>query len=124
MLKGENEKIASRLKEARGMRGVSQKALAEMCGWTQSRIGNYESGIRCIGVSDAIILSKFLGMAPAELMFGKDDSMSLCNDEKKLLHIFRQLPKPDQKQMLRVFSRRLKEIDEYVEKYLKGRHPR
>ncbi|WP_257332556.1 helix-turn-helix domain-containing protein [Raoultella planticola] len=118
MRKGENEKIASRLKEARGMRGVSQKALAEMCGWAQSRIGNYESGIRRIDVNDAITLSKYLSMEPSELMFGKDDSTPHlpCSDEKKLLCIFRKLPKNEQRKMLRAFNRRLKEINEYVEK--------
>ncbi|MBI6135057.1 helix-turn-helix transcriptional regulator [Serratia marcescens] len=26
--------------------GITQAALAKVCGWTQSRIANYESGIR------------------------------------------------------------------------------
>ncbi|EPE1080005.1 helix-turn-helix domain-containing protein, partial [Escherichia coli] len=41
-----NDKIAMRLKERRQKLGLSQGKLAEICGWTQSRIGNYEAGSR------------------------------------------------------------------------------
>ncbi|MGE0970809.1 helix-turn-helix domain-containing protein [Klebsiella sp. WOUb02] len=126
MLKGDNEKIAYRLKEAREMRGISQKTLAEMCGWTQSRIGNYESGIRSIGAKDAITLSEHLGLPPAELIFGKDENTTnvLADNEKELLWLFRQLPIAEQKKILKDCNLRLKELDKYVEKYLQGRHKR
>lgn len=50
-----NDKIAMRLKERRQKLGLSQGKLAEICGWTQSRIGNYEAGSRNVGVHDAVV---------------------------------------------------------------------
>lgn len=118
-----NEKIAMRLKKARERRGISQKTLAELCGWAQSRIGNYESGARSIGADDALTLSKELFLSPAELMFGEPDELPLTisEKEKELLQLFNQLPEPEQDRMIDIFQVRLEEIDEYVEKYLRSR---
>ncbi|AUV01658.1 transcriptional regulator [Enterobacter hormaechei] len=119
-----NEEIAARIKKAREKRGISQKTLAEMCGWAQSRIGNYESGARGVGADDAIILSRALDMSPAEIMFGEQTSsldILLQEKERKLLELFKQLPESDQDKMIDLFRIRLKEIDDYVEKYLRGR---
>ncbi len=67
------EDIAARIKRIREERGLSQKALAELCGWaSQSRIGNYESGSRSVSVDDATVIAKALGVTPAELLFGDD----------------------------------------------------
>lgn len=67
------EDIAGRIKRLREDKGLSQKALAELCGWaSQSRIGNYESGTRSVSVDDATVIAKALGVAPAELLFGDD----------------------------------------------------
>lgn len=67
------ESIAARIKRIREGKGLSQKALAELCGWaSQSRIGNYESGSRSVSVDDAEVIAKALGVSPAELLFGDD----------------------------------------------------
>ena len=67
------EDIAGRIKRLREDKGLSQKALAELCGWaSQSRIGNYESGTRSVSVDDATVIAKALGVAPPELLFGDD----------------------------------------------------
>lgn len=67
------ETIAARIKRLREIKGLSQKALAELCGWaSQSRIGNYESGTRSVSVEDAEVIAKALGVATAELLFGDD----------------------------------------------------
>lgn len=67
------EDIAARIKRIREDRGLSQRALAELCGWaSQSRIGNYESGARSVSVDDAAVIAKALGITPAELLFGDD----------------------------------------------------
>ncbi|HCR3021408.1 TPA: helix-turn-helix domain-containing protein [Serratia marcescens] len=119
-----NEKIAARLKLAREKRGISQKTLAEWCGWAQSRIGNYESGARNIGIDDAITLSRVLGLRPAELVFGDEDSPEnwMNENQKKMLDLFNQLPEAEQERMIDLFQLRLKELDDYVEKYLRGRY--
>ena len=119
-----NDKIVTRLKQAREKRGISQKVLAEWCGWAQSRIGNYESGSRSIGIDDAVIIAKALGLRPSELIFGEEDTPEVwMNDkQKKMLALFNQLPEAEQERMIDLFQVRLKEIDEYVEKYLRGRY--
>lgn len=118
-----NDKIAMRLKERRQKLGLSQGKLAEICGWTQSRIGNYEAGSRNVGVHDAVVLGKALGISPPELLFGEQESSELWLNEsqRKLLELFNQLPCSEQQRMIELFEVRLKEIDEYVEKYLRGR---
>lgn len=117
------EQIAARLKELRTRRGLSQGRLAALCGWSQSRIGNYESGTRSIGHDDAIIMAKNLGVTPGELVFGDqgDPEKWLNEKQKKILELFDQLPETEQDSMISVAQLRLKELDEYVEKYLKGR---
>lgn len=117
-----NEQVASRLKQAREQKGLSQKALADMCGWVQSRIGNYESGSRNIGIDDAIKLAKALKIQPADLIFGEDATDSwLTPKHKRLITLFDQLPPDEQDKMIDLFQQRLSEIDNFVEEYLRGR---
>ncbi|EIX9031719.1 MULTISPECIES: helix-turn-helix domain-containing protein [Klebsiella] len=117
-----NEQIAARLKQAREQRGLSQKALAEICGWAQSRVGNYESASRTIGIDDAVALAKALKMSPSELIFGEDSTQEwLTPQHRRLISLFDQLPESEQERMIDLFQVRLKEIDDYVEKYLRGR---
>lgn len=117
-----NDEIAARLKKARENRGISQKALAEICGWAQSRIGNYESGSRTIGIDDAIALAGALNIPPMDLIFGSEATETwLSPRHKQLLSLFDQLPESEQDRMLDLFQVRLKELDDYVERYLRGR---
>ncbi|EKQ5340729.1 helix-turn-helix domain-containing protein [Salmonella enterica] len=118
-----NDEIAMRLKERRQKLGLSQGKLAEICGWTQSRIGNYEAASRNVGVYDAVVLGEALGISPPELLFGERDSSQawLSDQHKKLLELFNQLPSSEQQRMIDLFEVRLKEIDDYVETYLRNR---
>ncbi|EHL6631259.1 helix-turn-helix domain-containing protein [Salmonella enterica] len=118
-----NDEIAMRLKERRQKLGLSQGKLAEICGWTQSRIGNYEAGSRNVGVYDAVVLGEALSIPPPELLFGEKDSSQawLSEHHKKLLELFNQLPSSEQQRMIDLFEIRLKEIDDYVETYLRNR---
>ena len=117
-----NSSIAARLKQAREQKGLSQAKLAELCGWVQSRIGNYEAGRRSVGVDDAMTIAQALGINPAEVIFGDDHAESwLTPRHRKLIALFDQLPESEQDRMMDTFQLRLKEIDEYVEKYLRGR---
>ncbi|EKG6611215.1 helix-turn-helix domain-containing protein [Salmonella enterica] len=118
-----NDEIAMRLKGRRQKLGLSQGKLAEICGWTQSRIGNYEAGSRNVGVYDAVVLGEALGISPPELLFGEKDSSQawLSDQHKKLLELFNQLPSSEQQRMIDLFEVRLKEIDDYVETYLRNR---
>lgn len=46
-------------------------------------------------------------------------ALNLMNGDST--ELYRQLPEEEQKNMLRIFSIRLKELDELYEKYMKGR---
>jgi galactokinase len=55
--------------------------------------------------------------------FGEQRSIELVNRQtKRVLSLFNQLPEAEQERMIDTFELRLKEIDEYVEKYLRGRY--
>ncbi|OUF48061.1 hypothetical protein AZ044_002317 [Pluralibacter gergoviae] len=49
------------------------------------------------------------------------ESAGLKPNEAKMLQLFRQLPESEQEKMVDLFQMRLKELDDYVEKYLRGR---
>lgn len=53
----------NRIADERKKLGITQAALAKVCGWTQSRIANYESGIRVPGLN----ASRHLVMAFSKL---------------------------------------------------------
>jgi len=120
-----SETIGERLKYLRSKKNLSQAQLSKMCGWaTASRVGNYEAGVRNIGADDAVVLARVLGTTPSELLFGEPGDPSQWLDEKqtKLLELFRQLPETEQDRMIDLFQLRLKELDDYMEKYLRGRY--
>ncbi|EOT1929926.1 helix-turn-helix domain-containing protein [Serratia marcescens] len=124
-MKTMSEIIGERLKSLREKKNLSQAQLSKLCGWsTASRVGNYELGVRNVGVDDAVILAKVLGTTPSELLFGDqgDPSNWLTDKQKKVIDLFNQLPEAEQERMIDLFQLRLKEIDDYVEKYLRGRY--
>lgn len=118
-----NEQIASRLKAAREKKGISQKTLADRCGWAQSRIGNYESGARAIGLDDAVIMAKELGIPAVELVFGGEGQglRRLNEKQTQMLDLFDQMLERDQENMIRAFSKHLQDTDILVEKYIRLR---
>ncbi|AWS78577.1 helix-turn-helix domain-containing protein [Enterobacter hormaechei] len=123
-MKTMSEIIGERLKALREHRKLSQAQLSKLCGWaTGSRIGNYELGVRNIGVDDAIILARVLDTSPSYILFGDETSkgQELPEKQRRMLKLFTQLPESEQDKMIDLFEIRLREIDEYVEKYLKGR---
>jgi transcriptional regulator with XRE-family HTH domain len=119
------EEIGERIKALRTEKGLSQGQLAKLCGWSgASRVANYESGTRNVGVDDAVSLAKALGTSPVMILFGEqgDPSQWLSDKQKRVLSLFDQLPESEQARMIDTFEIRLKEIDDYVEKYLRGRY--
>lgn len=60
---------AEMLKTLRELQGLTQKGLAELCGWEQSNISALESGRQQIGRERAIKLGKALKVHPAVLLF-------------------------------------------------------
>lgn len=62
--------LAERIKRARKNAGLSQAQLAEACGWSQSRVGNYEAGSREPSFADIDSMAKALRVSQAELLLG------------------------------------------------------
>nr|DAI90062.1 MAG TPA: Repressor protein CI [Caudoviricetes sp.] len=69
------EKIKSRRRELR----LSQQQLADRLGWRQSRIGNYEAGVRDIGTGDLRSIAEALEMTFDELVSGNYASTNIGN---------------------------------------------
>ena len=118
------ETIGERLRALRIEKGMSQAQLAKLCGWsTASRVANYEIGSRNIGADDAITLSRFLDASPSYILFGdtENSGQQLPEKQRRLLTLYEQLPESEQERMIDLFEMRLKELDDYVEKYLRGR---
>lgn len=75
-----------------------------------------------ISKKSALAIADAVGISVAWLL-GEDvgEKDGLKPDEQRLLKLYRQLPEEEQQNMLRIFSIRLKELDELYEKYMKGR---
>ncbi|MDZ4030228.1 MULTISPECIES: helix-turn-helix domain-containing protein [Kluyvera] len=124
-MKSMAEIIGERLKSLRERKKLSQAQLSKLCGWsTASRVGNYEGGLRNIGVDDAITLARYLDTTPSFILFGDEQNkgQELPEKQRRLLLLFDQLPSAEQDKMIDLFEVRLKEIDDYVAKYLQGRY--
>lgn len=64
--------IGARIKEARKAAGLTQEALAARCGWEgNSRIGNYEKGIREPNAADMALIATATGESAAYLWTGE-----------------------------------------------------
>lgn len=63
--------LAQRIKHFRKAKGLSQQSLAHACGWeSQSRIGNYERGIREPNLADIEKMASALKITLGELLPG------------------------------------------------------
>ncbi len=113
--------IARRIAEIRLNRGWSQTAVAQACGWSQTRLSGYEQATRKISIDDATTLSRALGVNPVELIFGDVSALdALTGDQRELLNVYKRLPAAEQVRMLELFKMRLNEIENYVAEYLKN----
>lgn len=65
-----NAQCATRIKTLRLARELTQSQLAILCGWSQSRIANYENASREPSFCDINIMAKALGVTPGHLLFG------------------------------------------------------
>jgi len=77
-----NESIAQRIKRLRGIAKLSQAKLAEACGWSQSRIGNYEAGTREPSFADIETMTKALRVDKSELLLDMRSGLPGQNDEQ------------------------------------------
>lgn len=63
--------VGQRIRDARTAAQLKQPELAAKCGWTQSRISNYERGERQPGLDDLAVIAKALNIPVQELAFNQ-----------------------------------------------------
>ena len=115
-----NNQLIARLEEIT-QRGISKADMARIAGVTPQAVnGWFKKGV--ISKKSAIALAEAANVSVTWLLGEKvSEDSGLKPNESKMLRLFRQLPEAEQERMIDTFEVRLKEIDEYVEKYLRGR---
>jgi transcriptional regulator with XRE-family HTH domain len=116
-----SELLVSRLTEITE-RGISKADMARIAGVTPQAVnGWFKRG--AISKKSAIAIAEAAGVSITWLL-GEEvsEESGLKPNEDKMLQLFRQLPESEQERMIDLFQIRLKEIDDYVEKYLRGRY--
>lgn len=99
-------------------RGVTKADMARIAGVTPQAVnGWFKKGV--ISKRSALAIADAVGISVAWLL-GEDvgEKDGLKPDENRLLELYRQLPEEEQKNMLRIVSLRLKELDELYAKYM------
>ena len=106
-----NPLLVDRLSELNG-RGMTKSDMARVAGVTpQSVNGWFKKGV--ISKKSALAVADAAGVSVPWLL-GEDvgEKDGLKPDEQRLLELYRQLPEEEQRNMLRIVSLRLKELDE------------
>ncbi|HAU5789435.1 helix-turn-helix domain-containing protein [Citrobacter freundii] len=115
-----NNQLVARLEEIT-QRGISKADMARIAGVTPQAVnGWFKKGV--ISKKSAIAIAEAANVSVTWLLGEKvSEDSGLKPNESKMLNLFRQLPEAEQERMIDTFALRLKEIDDYVEKYLRGR---
>ena len=115
-----NNQLVARLEEIT-QRGISKADMARIAGVTPQAVnGWFKKGV--ISKKSAIAIAEAANVSVTWLLGEKvSEDSGLKPNESKMLNLFRQLPEAEQERMIDIFALRLKEIDDYVEKYLRGR---
>lgn len=115
-----NNQLVSRLEEIT-QRGISKADMARIAGVTPQAVnGWFKKGV--ISKKSAIAIADAANVSVTWLL-GEEvsEDSGLKPNENKMLRLFRQLPEAEQERMIDTFELRLKEIDDYVERYLRSR---
>lgn len=119
-MKDFDNRLISRLAELNN-KGFSKADMARAANVSKQAVtGWFRTGT--ISKASALAVADASGVSISWL-FGKkvDEAHGLKEREMRMLNVFRQLPGPEQDHMIDLFQVRLREIDEYVDKYLRGR---
>ena len=110
-----------RLIELMDLKGATKADLARVAGVSPQSVNNWFTR-GAIGKNSALKIADAYGVSVAWIL-GEEvhESSGLRDKERRMLELFNQLPEAEQDRMIDTFERRLKEIDDYVEKYLRGR---
>lgn len=112
--------LISRLIELNA-KGFSKTEMAKIAGVSKQAVSGWFKTGR-ISKESALALADAAGVSVPWLL-GEEVSEKdgLKPDEERLLELYRQLPSEEQQNMLRIFSLRLKELDDMYEKYMSRR---
>lgn len=116
-----NNQLVARLEEIT-QRGISKADMARIAGVTPQAVnGWFKKGV--ISKKSAIAIADAANVSVTWLL-GEEvsEDSGLKPNENKMLRLFRQLPEAEQERMIDTFELRLKEIDDYVERYLRSRY--
>ncbi|MCL9940261.1 helix-turn-helix domain-containing protein [Klebsiella aerogenes] len=110
-----------RLNELMDLKGVTKADLARVAGVSPQSVNNWFAR-GTLGKNSALKIADAYGLSVAWVL-GEEvaEDSGLKPNESKMLNLFRQLPESEQERMIDTFELRLKEIDDYVEKYLRSR---
>lgn len=112
--------LISRLIELNA-KGFSKTEMAKIAGVSKQAVSGWFKTGR-ISKESALALADAVGVSVPWLLgenVGEKDGLK--PDEQRLLELYRQLPIEEQQNMMRIFSLRLKELDEMYEKYMSRR---
>ncbi|WP_052284085.1 helix-turn-helix domain-containing protein [Kluyvera genomosp. 1] len=115
-----NNQLVARLEEIT-QRGISKADMARIAGVTPQAVnGWFKKGV--ISKKSAIAIADAANVSVTWLL-GEEvsEDSGLKPNENRMLRLFRQLPEAEQERMIDTFELRLKEIDDYVERYLRSR---
>lgn len=119
-IKNPDNSLVSRLTELNN-KGLSKSDMARVANVSKQAVtGWFRTGT--ISKASALAVAEAGGVSVAWLLGENvDEGSGLKTRERQMLDLFRQLPESEQDRMIDLFQVRLREIDEYVEKYLRGR---
>lgn len=118
--KDPNQSLIARLTELNS-KGFSKTEMAKVANVSKQAVtGWFRTGK--ISKESALAIAEAAGVSVPWLL-GEDvgEKDGLKPDEQRLLELYRQLPDDEKQNMLRIFSIRLKELDELYDRYMKGR---
>lgn len=92
----------NRIRELREKIGLSQTDLARMINVTPSALNKVEKGSRGLDQEWMRRIAPALGVTAAELLPPEDNPWGLSEDERDLIHQYRQAPPRDQDKLLKV----------------------
>lgn len=103
-------------------RGMSKSEMAKIAGVSRQAVNSWFVKGN-ISRNSAISIAEAAGVS-LEWLYGEevDERQGLRQNEKELLDIFNQLPLNEQETMISAFKLRLKELDKFVEEYIKRRN--
>jgi transcriptional regulator with XRE-family HTH domain len=113
--------LISRL-EALNKKGLSKAEMARVANVSKQAVtGWFKTGT--MSKKSALAIADAAGVSLAWLLGEEvEEGSGLKPKEAQMLELFRQLPEAEQERMIDLFQMRLKELDDYVEKYLRGRY--